>query len=69
MADSLHKLIKDLAAAYDYTGEEAYPRKWMELVSSWIRDADGFIDSQVTGRRLQQWLLAYHYFVLGNVRQ
>ena len=65
----LHKFYyaKDLAAAYDYTGEEAYPRKWMELVSSWIRDVpDGFIDSQVTGRRLQQWLLAYHYFVPGQ---
>ena len=37
----MHKFYyaKDLAAAYDYTGEEAYPRKWMELVSSWIRDA------------------------------
>lgn len=65
----LHKFYfaKDLAAAYDFTGEEEYARKWMELVSSWIGDVpDGFIDSQVTGRRLQQWLSAYHYFVPGQ---
>ncbi|TKB62549.1 MAG: hypothetical protein E8D49_02265 [Nitrospira sp.] len=65
----LHKFYyaKDLAAAYDFTGEEEYARKWMELVSSWIGDVpDGFIDSQVTGRRLQQWLFAYHYFIPGR---
>jgi hypothetical protein len=65
----LHKFYyaKDLAAAYDYTGDEKYTRKWMEMVSSWIRNVpDGFINSQVTGRRLQQWLSAYHYFVPGK---
>ena len=65
----LHKFYyaKDLAAAYDFTGDETYASKWVELVSSWIRQVpDGFIDSQVTGRRLQQWLLAYHYFVPGR---
>ena len=65
----LHKFYyaKDLAGAYDYTGDDTYTRKWMELVSSWIRNVpDGFIDSQVTGRRLQQWLSAYHYFVPGK---
>ena len=65
----LHKFYyaKDLAGAYDYTGDDTYTRKWMELVSSWIRNVpDGFINSQVTGRRLQQWLSAYHYFVPGK---
>lgn len=62
----LHKFYyaKDLAGAYDYTGDEKYTHKWMDLVSSWIRNVpDGFINSHVTGRRLQLWLLAYHYFV------
>lgn len=62
----LHKFYysRDLAAAYDFTREERYATKWTQLVSSWIREVpEGFIDSQVTGRRLQQWLLAYHYFV------
>ena len=65
----LHKFYyaKDIAGAYDYTGDDKYTRKWMEMVSSWIRNVpDGFINSQVTGRRLQQWLLAYHYFVPGK---
>jgi hypothetical protein len=65
----LHKFYyaKDLAGAYNCTGDDTYTRKWMELVSSWIRNVpDGFINSHVTGRRLQQWLSAYHYFVPGK---
>lgn len=62
----LHKFycLKDLAGAYDYTQDERYAVKWMGLIDSWISQVpDGFIDSQVTGRRLQQWLLSYHTFV------
>ncbi|AMK79408.1 MULTISPECIES: alginate lyase family protein [Methylomonas] len=65
----LHKFYysRDLALAYDYSGDERYADKWVELVYSWIRKVpDGFVNSQVTGRRLQQWLLAYHYFVPGR---
>ncbi len=62
----LHKFyyLKDLAGAYDYSHDERYAEKWVSLVSSWIRQVpDGFIDSQVTGRRLQQWLTSYPIFV------
>lgn len=62
----LHKFYyaRDLGAAYDYTGEDRYLMKWVQLVSSWISTVPlGFIDSHVTGRRLQQWVLAYHYFI------
>ena len=62
----LHKFyyLKDLAGAYDYTQDERYAAKWMDLIDSWIKQVpDGFIDSQVTGRRLQQWLLSYQTFV------
>lgn len=62
----LHKFyyLKDLAGAYDYTQDERYAAKWMGLIDSWIKQVpDGFIDSQVTGRRLQQWLLSYQTFV------
>ncbi len=62
----LHKFyyLKDLAGAYDYTQDERYAEKWVSLISSWIKQVpDGFIDSQVTGRRLQQWLTAYPIFV------
>lgn len=62
----LHKFyyLKDLARAYDYTHDESYAEKWVSLIRSWIRQIpDGFIDSQVTGRRLQQWLISYPVFV------
>lgn len=62
----LHKFyyLKDLAGAYDFTGDETYAEKWVSLLDSWITQVpEGFIDSQVTGRRLQQWLLSYHTFV------
>jgi Heparinase II/III N-terminus/Heparinase II/III-like protein len=62
----LHKFyyLKDLAGAYDFNKDERYAQKWVALIESWIAQVpDGFIDSQVTGRRLQQWILAYHYFV------
>jgi hypothetical protein len=65
----LHKFYysRDLALAYDYSGDEGYANKWVALVGSWIAQVpDGFVNSQVTGRRLQQWLLAYHYFVPGR---
>ncbi len=62
----LHKFyyLKDLAGAYDYTRDELYAQKWVSLIDSWITQVpEGFIDSQVTGRRLQQWLLSYQMFV------
>lgn len=62
----LHKFYysRDLALAYDYSGDERYAQKWVSLVESWIRQVPAnYVNSQVTGRRLQQWLLAYHYFV------
>ena len=65
----LHKFYysRDLALAYDYSGDERYADKWVTLVDSWFEQVpDGFVNSQVTGRRLQQWLLAYHYFVPGR---
>ncbi|WP_082880030.1 alginate lyase family protein [Methylomonas methanica] len=65
----LHKFYysRDLALAYDYSGDEGYADKWVALIGSWIEQVpDGFVNSQVTGRRLQQWILAYHYFVPGR---
>ena len=65
----LHKFYyaRDLALAYDLSGDDCYARHWVALLSAWIKQVpDGFVNSQVTGRRLQQWLLAYHYFVPGR---
>ena len=64
----LHKFyyLRELGLAYDYTGDEIYARTWVALISSWIASVPaGFIDTQVTGRRLQQWLQSFHYFVPG----
>lgn len=63
----LHKCyyFKALAGAYDFTRNEVYAQKWVGLIDSWIRQVpEGFIDTQVTGRRLQQWILSYQYFVV-----
>ncbi len=62
----LHKFYfaNDLGKAYAYSGNEKYAVKWVQLISSWIQNVpEGFINSQVTGRRLQQWLLSYRYFI------
>lgn len=62
----LHKFyyLKDLSRAYDFNQDEVYATKWIELIDSWISQvSDELIDSQVAGRRLQQWILSYHYFV------
>ena len=62
----LHKFyyFKELAGAYDFSRDERYAIKWVSLIDSWITQVhEGFIDSQVTGRRLQQWLLSYRYFL------
>lgn len=62
----LHKFYfaNDLGKAYAYSQEEKYAEKWVELILSWIEKVpEGFINSQVTGRRLQQWLLSYRYFI------
>lgn len=66
---ALHKFYyaKDLGAAYAYSGDERYARKWVALVESWIDQVPlGYIDSQVTGRRLQQWIQSFYSFLPGK---
>ena len=62
----LHKFhyATGLGIAYRETGDRRYLDKWVTLTSSWI-DAvpPGFIASDVTGRRVQNWIYAYYYFV------
>ena len=66
---SLHKFYyaKDLGAAYAFSKDERYAHKWVTLIESWIDQVPlGFIDAQVTGRRLQQWIQSFHNFVQGR---
>jgi Heparinase II/III-like protein/Heparinase II/III N-terminus len=53
----------DLAHAYGTTGDPAYLDAWQSLVSSWIEQQEPDVDtSDVTARRLQNWLYAWQGF-------
>lgn len=53
----------DLAHAYQETGDERYPRAWERLVRSWIEQVPvGFDSSDVTARRVQNWIYAWDLF-------
>ncbi|HKP87115.1 MAG TPA: alginate lyase family protein [Blastocatellia bacterium] len=53
----------DLAQAFRETGNHKYLRSWEKLVRSWIRQVRvGFDSSDVTGRRVQNWVYAWNLF-------
>jgi len=63
----LHKFYYGvgLGMAFARSGERRYAQKWVELVEGWIAQTPvGFIAPDVTGRRVQNWIYAYHYFAL-----
>ncbi len=62
----LHKFYYavGLGIAYRARQEARYVTRWMSLTSSWIKQAPvGFIAADVTGRRVQNWIYAYYYFI------
>jgi hypothetical protein len=53
----------DLAHAFRTTGNPAFLDAWQSLVSSWIEQQEPDVDtSDVTARRLQNWLYAWQGF-------
>jgi len=49
--------------AWRETGEAVYLRRWKELIEGWIAQVPpGWIAADVTGRRVQNWIYALHYF-------
>jgi hypothetical protein len=63
----LHKFYYavGLGLAWRDSGDERYAARWIELTTSWIEQTPpGFIASDVTGRRVQNWIYAFHLFVL-----
>jgi hypothetical protein len=53
----------DLAFAYRETGDSRYLRSWEHLACSWIEQVPPDLDpSDVTGRRLQNWVYAWQAF-------
>jgi hypothetical protein len=62
----LHKFYYavGLGMAYHDTQGDEYAAKWVELTSSWIEAVShDFLPSDVTGRRIQNWIFAHYYFV------
>jgi len=62
----LHKFYYavGLGIAYTATGDLRYVNKWMQLTSAWINSVPvDFLSSDVTGRRIQNWIFAHYYFV------
>lgn len=62
---SLHKFYYavGLGMRYRTTGDPRYVDKWVSLLSSWMDQVPvGFIAADVTGRRVQNWIYAFHYF-------
>jgi hypothetical protein len=53
----------DLAHAYRETGDDCFPLAWERLVRSWIRQVPvGFDTSDVSARRIQNWIYAWDSF-------
>ena len=53
----------DLAAAFKETGDPKFLYAWEDLVRSWIEQVPVDIDpSDVTGRRIQNWIYAWNHF-------
>ncbi|HME94817.1 MAG TPA: alginate lyase family protein [Methylomirabilota bacterium] len=53
-----------LGIAYRDTGDRRHLDRWIALTDSWIRAArTGSIAADVTARRVQNWISAYHLFV------
>jgi hypothetical protein len=70
----LHKFYYavGLGMAYQASGDSRYLRCWVRLCDSWIAQAPADFCAnpdlrielpQVTGRRIQNWIYAYYYFV------
>lgn len=62
----LHKFYYavGMGMAYQETQDARYAEKFVELVSAWIDAVEpSFLSSDVTGRRVQNWIFAHYYFV------
>lgn len=62
----LHKFYyaPGLGLAYTQTEDIRFLHKWIELTDSWMASVPlDFLPSDVAGRRIQNWVSAYYYFV------
>lgn len=62
----LHKFYYavGLGLAYEQSADASYAKRWMSLIDSWmLATPPDFIAADVTGRRVQNWIYSYYYFV------
>ena len=62
----LHKFYyaPGLGEAFRETGDERFLQKWVELLRGWMAvTPPGFIASDVTGRRVPNWIFSHWFFV------
>ncbi|MCB1985400.1 MAG: alginate lyase family protein [Burkholderiales bacterium] len=62
----LHKFYyaPGLGKIWQETGDSRYLLQWINLTDSWITQTPvDFIAPEVTGRRVQNWIYAWYYFV------
>lgn len=65
----LHKFyyVVGLGRAFHESGDLRYRDCWIELTKQWMTTIPvNFLSSDVTGRRVQNWIFAYRYFVVLN---
>lgn len=65
----LHKFYYavGLGRAFQQTRDRRYRDKWVELTRGWMASVPlDFMPSDVAGRRIQNWIFAYYYFVHSN---
>jgi uncharacterized heparinase superfamily protein len=66
----LHKgyYLVGLMKLFSATGNSKYLQKWIELTDSWIEQINnpGFIATDVTGRRIQNWIYSFYYLIDSN---
>lgn len=63
----LHKFYYavGLGESYYATRDPRYLDKWVSLTETWIEQTPpGFIAGDVTGRRIQNWIYAFYFFVI-----
>ncbi len=62
----LHKFYYavGLGLAFARSADARYVQRWVGLLDSWMAAVPaGFIAADVTGRRVQNWIYSYHFFV------
>lgn len=62
----LHKFYYavGLGRAFQETGDIRFRDKWVALTQRWIASVPiDFLSSDVTGRRIQNWIFTYRYFI------